>query len=360
VQHPLSARRQAPKGVIDTLSAGYVALNRQLWVLLVPILVDLLLWLGPHVSYSPLVDPTVTRATEWVRQAAATSSPSPGAPRRGQPRAVPGTTGTPGGDVAGRLEAFRAWTMSRTTDTNALSLLARGPLVVPSLAAPLGAAGVVGSIGALQFVTGWPEGVLLLAALLAAGLLLGGVFYGGIAGASLGAAGGPVRAGRGAPRVALRVAGLVATLLGVGLLLGLPVVLLVGFTALVEPELAVLGGALVLGALLFAELHLFFAVDAICVSDVGPLAAVQRSVGIVRRDPWSTLGLIVLTWLILAGMSRVWELLAGSLQAPFGVALASLGNAYIASGLIAAGMIFYTERVESLSPMPSASAPAPA
>src|ERR687883_1725823 len=104
MHQPLSARRQAPKGVIDTLSAGYVALNRQLWVLLVPILVDLLLWLGPHVSYSPLVDPTVTRATEWVRQAAATSSPSPGASRRGQPRGVPSTTSTPGGDVADRLE----------------------------------------------------------------------------------------------------------------------------------------------------------------------------------------------------------------------------------------------------------------
>jgi hypothetical protein len=43
-------------------------------------------------------------------------------------------------------------------------------------------------------------------------------------------------------------------------------------------------------------------------------------------------------------MARVWDVLASSLQPPYGVALGILGNAYIASGLIAAGMIFYTQR----------------
>jgi hypothetical protein len=358
MQHPLSARRQAPKGVIDTLSAGYAAVNRQLWVLLVPIVVDLVLWLGPHVSYSPLVDPLVTRATESVRQVAAAPSQAPVTSRRGQARvaADPGNA-----ELTQRLDEVRLWTLSRTTDTNALSLLARGPLVVPSLAAPLGAAGVIGSVGAFQFVTSWPEGLLLLGALLASSLLLGGLFYTGLAAsAAADDSRGPLSAGRRAPRVVLRVIGLLAALLGTGLLLGLPLLALVAFTALVAPELAVFGGVFVLAGLLFAEVHLFFAVPAICVSNVGPLAAVQRSVAVVRRDLWPTVGLILLTWLILAGMGRVWELLASSVQAPFGAGLAILGNAYIASGLIAAGMIFYTERVESLSPAPNASAPAPA
>jgi hypothetical protein len=324
-----------------------------LWVLLVPILVDLLLWLGPHVSYSPLVDPTVTRATEWVRQVAI--APAPGVRRRGQPRPA-------NPELADRLESFRLWTMTHTSDANALSLLARGPLVVPSLAAPVaalaGSDGGLDSVGPMQFVTGWPEGVLLLMALFASSLLLGGIFYGGIAGASLGGEGGPLRAGRRAPRLALRVVGLVSALLGVGLLLGLPVLLLVGFTALVAPELAVLGGVLVLAALLFAEIHLFFAVAAICVSNIGPLAAVQRSVSVVRRWLWPTVGLILLSWLILAGMGRVWDLLPTFLPSPIGVGLGILGNAYIASGLIAAGMIFYTERA-GLAAAPNASEPAP-
>src|SRR5205823_1824438 len=117
---------------------------------------------------------------------------------------------------------------------------------------------------------------LLLASLFGLSLLLGGCFYGGLAGASLGQRVGPLGASRRAPRLALRVIGLLAATVGVGLLLGLPVLLLVGFTALVAPGLAVLG-----------------------------------------------------------------------------LGLGILGNAYIASGLIAAGMIFYNERAEpaqTLSP----------
>ena len=74
------------------------------------------------------------------------------------------------------------------------------------------------------------------------------------------------------------------------------------------------------------------------------LAAIQRSVGVVRRHLRPSVALIVLTWLILAGMAQVWGVLGTSLQPPYGVALSILGNAYIASGLIAAGMIFYTQR----------------
>jgi hypothetical protein len=68
---------------------------------------------------------------------------------------------------------------------------------------------------------------------------------------------------------------------------------------------------------------------------------------LVRKQLRPSVGLIILTWLILAGMARVWDVLASNLQSPFGVVLGILGNAYIASGLIAAGMIFYIQRTES-------------
>jgi hypothetical protein len=99
-----------------------------------------------------------------------------------------------------------------------------------------------------------------------------------------------------------------------------------------------------LGLALLAGIYLFFAVDAIFVSGVGPLAAIQRSVAVVRRHLWPTLGLVLLTWLILAGMDRVWAFLADALRPPFGVGLSMLANTYIASGLLAASMIFYYER----------------
>jgi hypothetical protein len=327
VQQPLAARRQAqPTGVIETLSAGYSAVNHHLWVLLLPILLDVFLWFGPHVSYSPLVGPVVTHASEWTRQVAL------------GPRRAPSNP-----DLLNslKLDETRQWLIDRADEVNGLSLLAWGPIALPSVAA------LPSPNEDLAFVSGWVDGLTLLLASIGVSLLLGGWFYGGLAAASGGLRNGPVDAGRGTPRAVVGVLGLVGVVLGIALLLGLPVLLLIGFAALVSPPVAILGTVLVAAGMLFGAVHLFFAVDAIFVSHAGPLAAIQRSVAVVRRHLRPSVSLIVLTWLILAGMARVWDVLASNLQSPYGVALGILGNAYIASGLIAAGMIFYTQRTES-------------
>jgi hypothetical protein len=322
VQQPLAARRQAqPTGVIETLSAGYTAVNRQLWVLLLPILLDVFLWLGPHVSYSPLVGPAVTGATEWTRQVAL------------GPRHVARDP-----DFINGLEQTRVWVLDHADDVNGFAVLGWGPIALPSLAT------LPSQSDDLAFVTGWVDGLTLLVACLGVSLLLGGWFYGGLAGASTGTNRGPLSAGRDAPRAVLHVLGLVGVLIGAALLLGLPVLLLVGFMYAVSRPVALLGGILVAAGVMFAVVHLFFAFDAIFVSHAGPLAAIQRSVVLVRRHLRPSVALILLTWLILAGMSRLWDILATNLQSPYGIALGILGNTYIASGLIAAGMIFYTQR----------------
>jgi hypothetical protein len=325
VESPFKARRAArPNGVVETLSAGYVAINRQLWILLVPILVDVFLWLGPHVSYSPLLDPALARGTEWVQQVG-------DGPRGLDPQP------TLRSDVGDLRQAL----MSLSTETNALALLARGPLALPSVAV------AIGGIGALWFIYSWTQGVALLVGCLLGGLLVGGFFYASIAQQVRGAGTNPVAASRRVPRGIAHVLGLLALLVGFGLLVGLPVLTMLGFAALLAPPVvAEFGLALVFAVLLAAGIYLFFAVDAIFVSGVGPLAAVQRSTAIVRRHLWPTLGLVLLTWLILAGMDRVWQLLAEMLP-PIGVGLSMLGNAYVTSGLLAASMIFYQERTEA-------------
>ena len=334
VHHPLTARRQAsPTGVIETLSAGFSALNRQLWVLLLPLLLDLFLWLGPHVSYSPLVGPAVNTATEWTRQVAF------------GPRRAPRNS-----ELAYDLDQVRQWLITRSDEVNGLDALVWGPVALPNLAA------LPGASDELAFVQGWPDGLVLLGASAGLGLLLGGWFYGGLAAASTGARGGALQAGRDAPRAVVHVLGLTAVLIGTALLLGLPIVLLIGFTAVVSPPVAVLGGVLLLAGFLFAAVYLFFTLPAILVERAGPLAAIQRSVVLVRTHLWPSVALISLTWLILAGMGRVWDVLATNLQSPLGVAVGILGNAYIASGLIVAGMIFYVQRSEPAA-APSALTP---
>ena len=326
--HSPPARREAsPPGVIDTLSAGYAAINRQLWVLVLPIVVDLFLWLGPQVSYSPLVDPALARASQLVSQATRASN-----------------GGAQTAETAAAIEQQRQLLIAMTNDTNVLALVAtRGPLALPSVTS------LLGGVGTFSFVRSWMEGLLLLVAALASGLVLGGLFRGLIAQQVREGRSSPVAATRRLGQDLTRVLALTGVLLAVAALLGLPALVVVSFAALVSPAVAVVGILLILAAALFAEVHLFFAVDAIFVSGVGPLTEIQRSVGVARTALTPTLGLVLLTWLILAGMSRVWELLAAALQPPYGAALGVLGNAYIASGLLAASMIFYKERAGSAS-----------
>jgi hypothetical protein len=247
------------------------------------------------------------------------------------------------------IDGTRQWLIARTGEINVIGFVAHGPIAVPAL-------DMSGEPGGLAFVSDWGAGLGLLAAVLVSGLFVGGCFYGGLAAASTGRSAHPLRLGRRAPRDVLRVLGLLAALLGVGLLLGVPVLLMIAFTYFVSRAVATFALLLVGLAILVAAVYLFFALDAIFVSEVGPLAAIQRSVGVVRRHLLASTSLMLLSWLILAGMDRVWDLLAGALTAPFGIGLSIIGNAYIASGLIAASMIFYSERVESASSAAVASA----
>ena len=147
VHHPLTARREAPPtGVIETLSAGYAAVNRQLWVLLLPVLLNVFLWLGPHVSYSPLVGPAATYATEWTRQVPAARNP----------------------DTLANLEQTRQWLIARSDDVNGFQALVWSPLGLPSVD------NLPSFDDSLAFVNGWGDGVALLFASLGLGLLLGG------------------------------------------------------------------------------------------------------------------------------------------------------------------------------------------
>jgi hypothetical protein len=103
---------------------------------------------------------------------------------------------------------------------------------------------------------------------------------------------------------------------------------------------------LVVTLALAANLYLFFAPEAIFISRVGPIQAIRRSAAVVHAGVWSALALVLLFSVILVGMAQIWIALAS--QASWGLALGIVGNAYIASGLVAASMLFYRERMERI------------
>ncbi|MBI3741509.1 MAG: hypothetical protein HY257_07105, partial [Chloroflexi bacterium] len=111
--------------------------------------------------------------------------------------------------------------------------------------------------------------------------------------------------------------------------------------ALVAPFSAALGSFLVMLIFLvivWALLYLSFAIPAIFVSGANALQAIANSIVIFRVNFRQAMGLVLLIYLIQTGFSVVWDQIGVS---EWGIALDMIANAFLASGLVAAVMLFY-------------------
>jgi hypothetical protein len=134
-------------------------------------------------------------------------------------------------------------------------------------------------------------------------------------------------------------------LLGVMLLVAIPVSIVAQLVSLVSPgfsaAIMIVGMALLFWLLFTAS----FSFDAVVMSDVGPLRALLASLYLMQRSFWGAAGLFVIGWLILTGLSLVWQTVAVSAA---GLMVAMAGSAYISSGLAAAHLVFYRDRLSRL------------
>jgi len=318
------AQTRTVPGVIDTLSAGYQAVNRRPGLLAIPLLLDLFLWLGPRLSIAPLVRHALALYDVFLQQALAGATIS--------------------AEQASQLQAASAQVRQAAeqgaASFNLFSLLASGRLGVPSLLASLSPTAGFWS----PSVTTMDNGLAFLGlaiVLLLAGLLVGALYLGAITQG--------VRDDRFAPALLLRqvwrywgqVVAYLALIVGLIFLLGAPFAFVLGLATLFSPLLGsfLLGLAWVIG--IWTAIYLFFALAAIFVSEVGPLQAIWHSFNIVRFNLWATLRLIIVVSVIGLGMPLLWEMVVGN---PWGVLAGIGGNAYIGTGLSAASLIFYRDR----------------
>ncbi|HLY67651.1 MAG TPA: hypothetical protein VKU60_19085, partial [Chloroflexota bacterium] len=103
--------------------------------------------------------------------------------------------------------------------------------------------------------------------------------------------------------------------------------------------------------LIWAVVYLFFAVQALLLSDVGPLLAIRLSVMVIAHNFWAAIAFIGLTFLITLGLPIAWQAIAVQ---PAGVVLGIVGNAYIGTGIAAAAFRFYQDRLERLQALAKA------
>ena len=344
-----------PLGVIACLRAGFEIVSRRPWLVLFPVVLDLLLWLGPRLSFDPA----------WVADLV-----------NGYISLAKGS-GALDAAALTQLEQMAALLTDAGERLNLFSLVSLAPqLNLPTLTghptalyyraaveSPFGArhALLVSGVGPLA---GW------IALLLPLGLLLAYLYLVGLAGPvcrlrrarldePLGAFGQPgtdpfttedrrARLRGYAARLGQLLLFAACALLAVAV--ALPVLGgALAASATVSLGLGVMMGMLGTGLAYYFGLQLAFVVPAIVLGGRRFLPAIRESVTILYVDSGPTTMFVIALALLYQVSGALWSLAEPDSWA---LAAAIVGNACVATGLTAAAFVFYQERAVRLRRLP--------
>ena len=301
-------------GVIDSLADGLTLALARPWLLLAPMLLDLYYWVGWKVTLESLASPV----KHWVlRQDQAESA-----------------------DVAKGIAS-----LGRADSTQLLALF------TPSLLAWSPREDVYSFVERSGLSPEhWAFALSLVVVFLIGACLLHAIYAIPLSDAAIDRIRTPRTTLRAILLAWLRVMGLNCAAIGIAMLLLGPAMIasLALILAGIDPS-PLLGIAFVCCAAA-GFLVWWFAMKAIAVSDVGPFRAIRYAFAVVRGFLWQSIG-FVSAWLLLgAGLGRLWLEIAGT--AP-GLLVGVIANAFFATGVALAGMIFYRARIGPLVSEPA-------
>ena len=288
-----------PRGVIDTLADGFRVLNRRPWLLIVPLCLDLFLWLGPEITADGVSASLVRENPDFEGVAKALA------------------------DV--NLLGIAAWRFSSAVGVVRLD--------------DTGGLDIGNALGFASVILGC----------VVAGLALFSLFYAGVARA--------LESGQrrdafaaSAWRGFVRLSAFWALMLGAATIAMLTVAVL----ALAGPVGEVLAGLFMLAAgvtALVAWLMFYMVQPAIFLGDRGARPAMRESAEFVRANFGPTFRLFGLVLVITVGTGIAWQ---GIVESGAGALIAILGNAYIVTGLAVSVPLFYLDRRGLAAPVPAA------
>ena len=308
--------------IIDCLSAGYRFLGWRIELLIIPVLLDFALWLGPRIGVAPILN-----------DIAATYTAAAGMDELSA-------------DMRMTLDQFAESVRAMGDYTNLADALVSGAAFhVPSLG-PVGVTvnstviAIANPLAALLLwflfgLVGVFLGVLYLG-LLARRLPIGGMAHanlGGFLGATL--------------WHWLRAVGFVLFTFVVLLMIYIPVAFVISILILISPAMgglvAASAGMVLFVFFLVCLFFLYFVSAGIVMDSLGIWPAVVRSVQLVRANLLATLGFIVLSTMIGLGIAVLLAQLAQTSVWLHVVAI--FVNAYIGTGLALAFLVFYRSRL---------------
>ena len=307
MQRQTKAQPDVRPRIVDLIAEGLSLAVARPGLLLIPILVDLFIWIGVRIEPRALINSLVN----LVQDAAIDDSE----------------------------EIITS--MQDQASSNISQLLS---LFVPSMLSGVARSDIY-EIADQRVWSPDSSGMVVLVAfgLILAGTLLSMVYTVPIANAILGRRQPPAALIRSIARAWGRL------VLFLGLVVAAVVALLIPIaiaTAIFAGLLPLFSSLLMLGALA-ALFYFYFVFDAIVVANVGPITAIRYSVAVVSRNMRSAIGLILATLLLTTGLPAITE---GFLEDLPGLVLAVLLQALIATGATAASIFFFVDRLRQWRP----------
>ncbi len=310
-----SQREEKPEkpGVIDTIGLGYSYLIAYPYVIIIPILLDLYLWLGLRITS----DPAIVKVASWIQQLS-----------------------SDGDDNSGFLDRFN--------DTNIFELASlqlftfRVPTFVP-LVSELGDVRTQAWDPAIESAPWWLVIVTVLI-MLTLSLMIGSSYLTWMAGTLADPESTPNF--RSVVSNGLQILAWVGLLIALFMLISSPVILtIIGIQIAGLPQASFVA-LLFIFPIAFGFVFFFFSVYAIVVDRLSAVASLRASYQVVRNNFVQTLGFIAAFFLVTSGFPYFWRLIISN---PAGALIAIIGNAFVASGMVASAMVFYRDRAPSMS-----------
>ena len=304
----------APPKLIKSLRTGFDSIANHVAVIIIPILLDLLLWLGPHVQMKKLllnVVETITTSPSW-------------------------NSAQTGALFGENLDVIQ----QTAVQLNLMTSLRAYPVGVPSLMAGLLPIEVPGGSPFFIDVTNFWLIIGVVLFLYLAGLGTGSLYFALIAQVSAGSEIKFRQVLQDWPRAMLQVLSLTAALLIVLIVISVPTSCIISIIAWGGISLGQLAIFMFLGALLWLGFPLIFTPHGIFAKHNNVLVALQNSVRVTRMTLPSTSLFFLAILVISEGLDILWRVPAeNSWLMLVGVA----GHAFVTSGLLAATFVYYRD-----------------
>lgn len=302
-----------PPSLIASLMAGFDAITRSIFLILFPVALDILLWLGPHLNIGRVVD-------EYFSQMTALSG-----------------TGTAGS--AEFLQSNQELWHFFGENMNLLALLRAYPVGIPSLMAsrlPLLTPG--GGGPQILYITSMVEVISISLIVTFIGLVFGSLFFQGVSEAALSNRVHWPSVIKRWPRASAQV--LLLALLWVALFIAvsIPASCIISALVITSPALSRVALLVFLAGLMWLIFPLLLSAHGIFVYGNPMMLSLKKSVTLTRMTLPSTGMLFLAILTISQGMDILWRIPADS---SWFTLVGIFGHAFVTTGLLSATFVYY-------------------